>query len=138
MCYALMVVAAGLLGGADEARPTDPLVGTWKIVSMTTDGRDSPGAKDGTVTFADSKMTLTGKQGRSMGSYMIDAKKKPATIDFVPGGRPPVGTMKGIFAVDQGSLKLCLGQPGKDRPTRLTSKAGDETTALVLKRVENK
>lgn len=132
MLYALTLVAAGLLVGADEK---DPLVGTWTVVSVTHGGQDDPKAKDSTATFKDGKVSIKEKEGEGHGgAYKVDTSKKPATIDIVPDDGPQKGkTMKGIFAIEKGELKICFAM-GDTRPTALSSKAGEETVLIVFKK----
>lgn len=69
-------------------------------------------------------------------TYTLQPTRKPATIDLVPADGPHKGkTLKGIFAVEKGALKLCMGKEGEDRPTAMRSKAGDERVLVVLKKV---
>src|SRR6516162_3290193 len=115
MLYALTVVAAGLLVGADDAKKDDPLLGAWTVISVTHGGNDDADAKNATVTFADGKINIkeTGG-GEHRGTYTLDINMKPSAIDVVPADGPETGmTMKGIFAVEKGELKLCLARPGK-------------------------
>src|SRR5437762_13195268 len=136
MLYALIVVAAGLLVGADDAQKDEPPAGAWVVSALTHGGNDDANAKDSTVTFADGKMTIKETGGKEhRGTYTLDTNKKPATIDVVPADGPETGmTMKGVFALEKAELKLCLARPGKDRPTTLNSKAGEETMLVVPKK----
>src|SRR5947208_2794074 len=107
MLYALTVVAAGLLVGADDAKKDDPLAGAWVVVSVTHGGNDDAHAKESTVTFADGKFTIKETGGQEhRGTYTLDTNKKPATIDVVPADGPETGmTMKGVFALEKAELK---------------------------------
>jgi uncharacterized protein (TIGR03067 family) len=141
MLYALTVVAAGLLAGPDDAKKADPLNGTWVVVSMTHGGEENAKAKDSTVTFADGKIMIKDKaEGKDhSGTYTLDTTKKPPTIDMVPADGPEKGmTMKGVYSLEKGELKICMAQAGKDRPTALSSKAGDDTMMIVLKKADKK
>jgi uncharacterized protein (TIGR03067 family) len=140
MLFALTLVAAGLVAGPDDTKKTDPLNGTWVVISMTHGGEENVKAKDSTVTFADGKVMIKDKAEDKDhdGTYTLDTTKKPATIDLVPGDGPDKGmTWKGIFTMEKGELKLCMAKAGKDRPT-VRSKAGDETMLLVLKKADKK
>jgi RNA polymerase sigma factor (sigma-70 family) len=68
--------------------------------------------------------------------YRLDAAKSPKQIDItvtaiaaVYGGDIPmdanariVGVIKGIYELDRGELRLCLGEMGKDRPAAFPAK----------------
>lgn len=134
MLYALTLMAAIVLPAADEK---DPLAGSWAVVSMKMGGRDNPDpdAKDTVVTFKDGKITIKMKTKEESGTYKVDASKKPATIDLVPNDGEGKGkTHKGIFTIDKGELKVCFAMPEKDRPKELSSKEGEETILIVLKK----
>jgi uncharacterized protein (TIGR03067 family) len=134
MWYALGV--AWVLWGAAMG---DPLAGTWVVVSATNGGRADSQLRDHTAVFADGKVTFRAKDGTEHAAvYTHDARKCPASIDLVPAEGPHKGkTLKGIFAVDKGEMKLCLGKEGEDRPTAFSSKAGEQTVLFVLKRVDS-
>src|SRR5258708_33582295 len=117
MLYALTVVAAGLLIGADDSPKGDPLAGKWSIVSVTNGGNDDPQLKGGTATFADGKLAFKTRDGMEhTGIYRLDERAKPTTIDVVPNDGPHKGiTLKGIFAIEDGTLQICTGREGEDR-----------------------
>jgi squalene-hopene/tetraprenyl-beta-curcumene cyclase len=138
MWYTLAVGAAWLLVGPGGAPKTDPLAGTWVVVSTTNGENDDSQLKGFTATFADGKVTFKSKDGKGhAGTYTLDTGENPATINLVPADGPHKGkTLKGIFAVEKRDLKLCLGKEGEDRPTAFSSKAGQATVLLVLKKAE--
>ena len=134
MWHALALLATGLLVGPDDA-PKDPLVGTWSIVSLIHDGALVAEAKGDTLTFKEGKITIKKSTGEHVGPYQINISRKPANIDLLFGEDPKKGmTMKGLFSVEKDEFKLCLGAPGKDRPTAFESKTGDGAMMVVLKR----
>jgi hypothetical protein len=42
--------------------------------------------------------------------------------------------MKGIYALDGDSLKICVSQPKADRPTEFATKKGSNSSLVILKR----
>lgn len=137
MRYALALVSAWLLVGTGHAQNTNPLGGAWIVVSTTNGGEDDTQLKNHTATFVDGKVTFKSKEGKVyVAAYTLDASKKPATIDLVPADGAHKGmTLKGIFVLDKSELKLCVGKEGEDRPTAFSSKAGEQTVLLSLKKV---
>jgi uncharacterized protein (TIGR03067 family) len=138
---ALVVLNAcdlGPLAGADAPKRSDPLAGTWVVVSTTNGGKDDSQLKGYTATFAGGKLLFKSADGKEHAAmYTLDASNKPATIDLVPADGPHQGkTLKGIYVVEQGELKLCLGKEGQDRPTAFSSKAGEQTVLLALRKSE--
>jgi uncharacterized protein (TIGR03067 family) len=136
--YALALGAAWLLVGTGHAQKTDPLAGTWVVVSTTNGGKDDAQLKDHTATFADGKLTVKSRAGKEqVAAYTLDASKKPATLDLVPADGPHKGkTLKAIYVVEKSELKLCVGKEGEDRPTAFRSKAGEETVLLTLHKAD--
>jgi uncharacterized protein (TIGR03067 family) len=124
--------------GADAPKSGDPLTGAWVVVSTINGGNEDSQLKDHTATFADGKVMFKSKDGKGHGAtYTIDASKDPARIDFLPQDGPHKGkTLKGIFVIDNNVLKLCIGKDGEARPTGLSSKAGEETVLLRLRRTD--
>lgn len=43
-------------------------------------------------------------------------------------------TIQGIYELDKGTLKICVGLDGKKRPTEFTSTENSGTSLLVLER----
>jgi uncharacterized protein (TIGR03067 family) len=138
MRYALALTAAWWLVVTCHALNTDPLAGTWVVVSTTNGGKDDSQLKDHTATFAGGKVTFKSKDGKvHTATYTLDANKSPPTIDLVPADGPHQGkALKAIYVISTNELKLCVGKEGEDRPTAFSSKAGAETVLLTLKRAE--
>jgi uncharacterized protein (TIGR03067 family) len=69
----------------------------------------------------------------------IDAAKKPKAIDYLPdAGQEDGKTVMGIYEVKGDELRLCVAEPGKDRPTELSSKKGSGWKLWTLKRLLKK
>jgi uncharacterized protein (TIGR03067 family) len=109
----LTIALAGcvLLAGADDKqnakKDSDPLTGTWKVVSTVVDGRERDQAKGGMFfVFKDGKVTRKQPRGEAKATYKTDTSKKPATIDMTD--RSDGMTRKGIFEVKGDELKLCI------------------------------
>ena len=58
--------------------------------------------------------------------HRLDAGKDPKQIDITVTrvNGPPIGVIKGIYALDGDELRLCLGGMGKDRPAAFPKKPG--------------
>jgi uncharacterized protein (TIGR03067 family) len=139
--FAVMALRAcdpGPSAGVAHPRRGDPLAGTWVVVATTTGGKDDPQLKDHTATFADGKLLFKSKDGKEhAATYTLDASKRPAAMDLVPADGPHKGkTLKAIYLVEQGELKLCVGKEGEDRPTAFRSNASEQTVLLTLKKAD--
>ncbi|HLW63960.1 MAG TPA: TIGR03067 domain-containing protein, partial [Gemmataceae bacterium] len=67
--------------------------------------------------------------------HRLDASKNPEQIDIrvTKTNLEPVGVIKGIYALEDGELRLCLGTLGKDRPAAFPDKP-KPGEVLVLQR----
>jgi uncharacterized protein (TIGR03067 family) len=135
----LIVVAALSFVAADAAddaskKDLEKLQGTWQLQSATRDGVAAP-AEEGPkikLTFKGNKLTLLEGERPYNATVMLDATRKPATINFVlEDGKQ---TVKGIYLLDGDTLKMCTGAPGNERPREFASKAGTDVSLTVYKR----
>jgi uncharacterized protein (TIGR03067 family) len=125
--------------GAGDSKRNDPLAGVWVVVATRNGGKDDAQLKDHTATFADGKVTFISKDGKEhAATYTLGANESSATIDLVPADGPHKGkTPRAIYVIEKNELKLCIGKEGEDRPSTFSSKAGEETVLLTLKRVDS-
>src|SRR5258708_3978799 len=140
----LVVLAAGLLVAADAPKDDagkkeqEKLQGKWSAVSGERDGQKAPDTEIGQIKleFKDGKMFINiANETKEIATLKVDGSKKPKTVDLDLTEGPDKGKKaQGIYEVDGDNLKLCVAKPGKDRPTEFATKAGSETTLLVLKK----
>jgi uncharacterized protein (TIGR03067 family) len=130
----LVLVAALVAVAAEDAGKKDvkALQGAWKVQSLTKNGEEAPASEVESlrVVFEGDTVTVTTGDKTHKATFKVDAAKKPATIDFKVENE---GEHVGIYALDADTLKICFAK-GDQRPTEFASKAGSETTYLVLKR----
>ena len=66
---------------------------------------------------------------------VLDPSKTPKAIDFRPaGGQYKDKTLRGIYEIDGGMLKICFAEPDKERPAEFNSKAGSGWTLATHKK----
>jgi uncharacterized protein (TIGR03067 family) len=124
---------------ADE-KTVDPFQGTWDVVKLEIAGQDATFAlKDAsaTMTFEGNKYVFTAGPEGEKGTFKLDPKAKPATIDLmITEGKGKGKTQPGIYQLDGDTLKICLGDEGaKDRPTKFaTAPEAAELVLFTLKR----
>lgn len=125
------------VGAEESAKSTQqPLQGEWVIQSMEQDGHKTPAEKIKSVriVIASDKLTVHGDKGMAS-TIKLDASKKPHHIDItVSDGLDKGKVWHGIYELEGDDWKLCLGKPGKDRPTAFGCKANSGTVLMLLKR----
>jgi len=116
----------------------DRFVGTWKGVSMTTDGKEMPKAEAEGVRLVveGAKYTLKMGDQEIEGTHKLDPAKKPKEIEAVRSKGPEKGEkMLGIYELTDDTFKVCFAAPGKtERPKDFKSEAGSGNRLLVFKR----
>lgn len=132
----LVLLAVGPLTAAavaqdDVAKEQKQLEGTWKAVSIESNGQPLDPKEVAFHRLEIKGNTLTiiiGDQG-GLHTYTLDPKKNPKTID--------IGKLKGIYELKGDTLELCyaLESTGK-RPAEFGTKKGTDTTYGVWKRAK--
>jgi uncharacterized protein (TIGR03067 family) len=136
LCVAVLVscAAAPAEDKKDIPKELAPFQGTWKIIDAVADGKPAPKdiLPELQFTFEGAKLTVTEKGNPETGSYSVDPKQKPATIDLVnPKGEKALG----IYEFDKdGKLTICFNK-GKDaaRPKGYDDK---DAVKLILEKVK--
>jgi uncharacterized protein (TIGR03067 family) len=114
--------------------------GDWSAIEVVEKGRkmDSKVAQTLVVTMGSGtfhRVEMVGNRLVSHGrcGFSVDSKKTPGDFDLVHLDGDNIGkTAKGIFALENGELKLCIAQLGKPRPSSFA--ADDQNTQLILKK----
>jgi uncharacterized protein (TIGR03067 family) len=135
----LALAAVGLLVAADEAKDAkndlDALQGEWTMVSGERNGEKLPEeiAKSLRRVIKGDKFTiLRGDETVSQGTFTLDPSRKPREIDAKMEGAD--GTVKGIYALDGDTFKVCYGPPGTERPKEFGTKEGSNLILGVWKK----
>jgi uncharacterized protein (TIGR03067 family) len=136
----LLVAGAGVGASGQEKGKTDAdkIQGSWTFVTVEKGGVESNDdiPKEAEVVFTADKVKIQA-QGKEMEiGYKLDSAKKPKHIDFLvnEGGKEAV--LKGIYALDGDTLKICFAPPGDKRPTELRSELGSSEMSVVMKRAK--
>jgi uncharacterized protein (TIGR03067 family) len=135
----LAVLAVAVFPGwapADDA----PKEMKYKFVSITVDGKKTP-RKD----LEDMVLIVKGNKGIlkkgdkviSEATAKMDQSQDPWTIDIkITKGKEKGKTFKGIMKEKDGKMTVCWGAPGKDRPTKFSSKKGSGNILEVYELVK--
>ena len=68
-------------------------------------------------------------------AFRIDEQCEPKRIDFDDGHRP---LMQGIYKLEADRLTVCVGAPGRGRPTTFNTRFGDQSLLTILERAPAK
>jgi uncharacterized protein (TIGR03067 family) len=104
-------------------RPTDARLGDIKI--------DEETLQKITFAYMDDRFTLTVGEETQQGTFAIDPKPSPKTLDlFYTSGPNNGSTTVAVYEVDGDNLTVCYSLNSNNRPTELKSE-GDQTRLLV-------
>jgi uncharacterized protein (TIGR03067 family) len=121
----------GLAQAADA--DLQPLQGKWTVESFDYNGNPVDVMQGAVREFKEEKYTLSPKVGDAIGGIVkLDSTKNPKEIDLEINGR----TLKGIYALDGDSLRMCYTLNGAERPTELVSKPDSGVVLVVHKRAK--
>ncbi len=130
--------AAG--GGETPVPALAELAGEWVMVSAVRDGQPL-----GAEFVATGRRVLHGDVTTEMfrgqifmrGTTTVDATPSPRTFDIVLTHAPGRGKRQlGIYEREGDTLRICVGLPGRPRPTEFTTRQGDDRTLTVWRRAE--
>jgi uncharacterized protein (TIGR03067 family) len=139
---AVAFVGAGAAHADSTKDELEKMQGTWTLASVEGNGQKSTDdqVKGITRTIKGDRYEVT-KDGKSLakGTMTFDPTKTPKTLDAVvtspaEGGGTKTVKVLGIYELDGDTMKTCLAEPGKDRPTDFSTKEGSGRRLFVWKR----
>jgi uncharacterized protein (TIGR03067 family) len=137
----VVALASGFVAVA--ADDNQALVGTWAVVAVEKDGKEMPAEQlKGLVVRFDSSGKASGHKGDKVifeATFKVDATKQPKTIDATQtsDGKDKGKVTLGIYEINGDTLRTCISETGKDRPTDFSAKAGSGQIVRVYKRQSN-
>lgn len=130
---AFIVSAVG--AGDSSSGDLKKLQGTWTIVYIENQGKKEDGPADSSVVFSGNQVTFAIGSDKDTTDFKIDSSKKPGWFDITGGDYKSIG----IYQMDGETLKVCLNQSGKERPTAFKTEKGTANERLfVLKKGKSK
>jgi uncharacterized protein (TIGR03067 family) len=116
------------------------LEGNWELVSAVQDGDVATLPKDGSLQAIIKGDHITFQAGKTVvltAAFTLDPAATPKALNLVPSDGDQKGkSMPAIYELKGDEFKLCRADPGKDRPTDFTAKAGSGRFLAVYKRVK--
>ena len=146
-CVAGFLAAAVAVAGAEDKPKPDPKAlepfqGAWSVVSIERDGESVPDdnlAEMVLVVKGDERLIKAGDEVVSKATFTVDPAQKPPTIDIKVAQGPLAGkTVKGIYELKDGTLKICAALEGDKRPDDFTAKEGSGRLLQVFKKKSEK
>lgn len=138
----ILACGAAVLALGLSLRAADPkeLAGDWQLVAAQREGNDAPDLVGHLLSFRGDKFVVRkGDKVLFEGTFKTDNAKKPAQIDFEHTKDPLAGKKwLGIYAIEDGVLKICDNSEGLDkpRPTAFAAKPGSGSFLGSFKRAK--
>ncbi len=115
--------------------------GTWKVVSLESDGKEAAENDAKKLVFINKSdgSWIVESEGKeiSSGKSDIDPSKKPKTIDFMPTlGVGSGNEYVGIYELGKDTRRICFGEKSKGRPTEFAAPAGSGYILIKFERVK--
>ena len=125
---------------ADQPDPEPPMQdgvalmrGTWEVKTIVFGGMKVPAninQQKITMKFERNSLTSTSNGMTKKGSWKIDPRKNPKTLDLISKDDNKTGPC--IYKLDGDELTIAFAQPGQARPKDFT------TLAMTLARIKKK
>jgi uncharacterized protein (TIGR03067 family) len=117
------------------------LQGTWAATKAERDGKAADDVVGHRLSFTGNRFQIRSRDGKTLyeGTFRVDAKTKPATIDFEHTKGDLKGkSWKGIYALDGDTLTVCDNAPDLDkgRPTAFEAKTGSGHVLVTFERAK--
>ena len=124
---------------AEEAQKK--LQGTWVATKAERDGKAADDVVGHRLSFTGGRFQIRSRDGKTLyeGTFRVDAKTKPAAIDFEHSNGGLKGkSWKGIYALDGDTLTTCDNAPNLDtgRPAAFEAKPGSGHVLITFKRAK--
>jgi uncharacterized protein (TIGR03067 family) len=136
-CALIAIILLGAGQATDEKKEAAKLQGTWNLDAITYDGEELK------IKF---KIVFKGNEGVVEGNdrvqteyakikFKLDPASTPRGMDItITGGSQTDATMKGIYELKDGELRICAKVFGTDRPSEFKSADGSSIVLLTLKK----
>jgi uncharacterized protein (TIGR03067 family) len=132
-CLCFLVIGCGRTKQGDQAR----MVGVWDVVHLEDNGRVMPKElrRGFDVSISENHVTLNVGTRQLKAVYVLRPELTPAGIDLTEAGGKGGRMTKGAYTFEGDRLKLCLADPGRERPMEFRSTANSGCILLILERV---
>ena len=136
-----LILGTGLVPAfAEPAEEAQKLLqGTWAATKAERDGKAADDVVGHRLSFTGNRFRIRSRDGKTLyeGAFRVNAKTKPAAIDFEHTKGDLKGkSWKGIYALDGDTLTTCDNGPNLDkgRPDTFEAKTGSGHILITFKR----
>jgi uncharacterized protein (TIGR03067 family) len=116
------------------------MAGSWELLKVVADGKELPapeGKKRVLVLEGTRYVVRLNDEKIGGGTLSVNPKTKPASIDVTPSeGENKDKVMPGVYEIKGDEMKVCVANPGKDRPKEFEAKADSGHVLVTYKRVK--
>jgi uncharacterized protein (TIGR03067 family) len=133
-------LAAAVGAGDDAAKAAKELQGEWRGVEAEAQGNKATqeAARKVRMVIKGDEITVNPEGEVRKSKFKLDPSQSPRAIDLIPQDGPDKGkTVKGIYSLEKGRLRICTPNYGGDigqRPKEFKTQAGDGLALIVLER----
>lgn len=142
--FVVACAAATVVCADDAGKDAKELQGEWQAISLEAQGKKATAdeVQKFRILIKGDELAITPLVDGRKARFKLDPGKSPKAIDLTSQDGPAKGkTVKGIYSLENGQLRLCVpnfsGDSGK-RPTEFKTQTGDELALLTLERVKPK
>lgn len=130
-CGLLLCVTATFCQAEDQVLPA-AMQGTWFVESLTDSGGAIKVLEGDKFEFTKAKLRVHEPREKAIIEFSVKlgGTEPPKFIDLSTAEL----SAQGIYEFRDAKLVICLGQPGKERPTEFKSKRGDNRRLYILSR----
>ena len=141
MCWLILGTGFVLPFAQSAEDAPKKLQGSWTATRAERDGKAADDVVGHRLSFTGNRFRIRSRDGKTLyeGAFRVNAKTKPAAIDFDHTEGALKGKVwKGIYALDGDTLTTCDNGPNleKGRPAAFEAKAGSGHIVITFKRAK--
>ena len=141
VCWLILGTGLGPAFAQPAEDASKKLQGAWTATQAERDGKAADDVVGHRLSFTGNRFQIRSRDGKPLyeGTFRVDARTKPAAIDFVQTEGALKGkAWKGIYALDGDTLTTCDNAPNLDkgRPAAFEARSGSGYVLITFKRAK--
>jgi uncharacterized protein (TIGR03067 family) len=127
----------------DVKKDIKQMQGKWQAVGVQAQGKEAPKeqVKKFRIVIMGNEITFNPDSGNRKSQFKVIPIKSPKAMDMTPLDGPMKGkTIRGIYSLEDGLLKICIpnGRKITKRPTEFKTLLGDGLALMIFERTKSK